>query len=744
MRILLSVSFYWERRWKLKTLNTKVIRLAASFAVIYSMLMWAQISGQELNVEVLSSFPELVTGGDALVQISGASTAPKVMINGRDVSAFFTADRNGSLIGLVDGLVNGSNALVVSVGSNQETLTLTNYPINDTLFAGPQQTPFICENEIHGLAAAIDESCSAQIITGYNYRSIDGTWKPFDSKGPRPTDIEKTTTMDGKTVPLINWYEKGIINRSAYVISLLHDPDAGPLPTPISNETGWNGKLIMSHRGGVRAGFHQGRMIGALDAERGYVGGENHNLHESLVRAGYAIAGGSLMVTATTTNHVVQAETSAKIKERFIELFGPPKFTISMGTSGGSMSQHLIAQNYPGLYDAILPWRSYADVLTFQTPLNDCNLLENYFEGADVPWTDIQKREVSGKLTYKFCTGPATSYLNLLPDNCDSSVLAAKRTEPEKWKGVRCTYQDNLVNVYGIDPETQSARSPWDNVGIQYGLRAFNDGIISFEQFVELNDDIGSHNINGVIVPGVRASSNLDALRIAYETGRLNTGQGGLRYIPILDIRGYTDGICTVMPCPPGDPTNVDVHDGYHTLVVRARLLKANGNTDNHVRIVTHEVGHRGPDSILGVVSPRAVAHVDKWLTDVLADTSNMTKAKKVAVHRPENLVDACYTATDARITDMDRCAKLFPIASDARIVAGAPLSNDILKCTLKPVRLNDYPASLSSAQFGDLQRIFPEGVCDWSKPGIGQVPIAGTWAFYTGHAEVSYLRPAE
>ena len=67
-----------------------------------------------------------------------------------------------------------------------------------------------------------------------------------------------------------------------------------------------------------RAGFHQGRTIGTLDPERGYVGGENNNLHESLIRAGYALAGGSLMVTATTTNHVVQAETSAKIKERFL------------------------------------------------------------------------------------------------------------------------------------------------------------------------------------------------------------------------------------------------------------------------------------------------------------------------------------------------------------------------------------------------------------------------------------------
>ena len=723
-------------------MNRKALRLATSFAVIYGGLTGAQVWGQGLSIEVLSSFRELVTGGDALVKITGASTAPNVTVDGRDVSAAFVADGNSGWIGLIDGLVDGDSALAVSAGGSQATLTLTNHPINGTLFAGPQQTPFVCENETHGLVPATDESCATPTMTGYNYRSTDGTWKPFDPSGPRPTDIDKTTTMDGKTVPLINWYEKGIINRSAYVISLLHDPAAGPLPTPTSNETGWNGKLIMSHRGGVRAGFHQGRTIGTLDPERGYVGGENNNLHESLIRAGYAMAGGSLMVTATTTNHVVQAETAAKIKERFIELFSPPKFTISMGTSGGSMSQHLIAQNYPGLYDAILPWRSYSDVLTFQTPLNDCNLLEQYFEETDVPWTDVQKREVSGKLTYGYCTRPATGFPNLSPDNCDSSVQDAKTSDPEKWKEVRCTYQDNLVNVYGIDPEIGRARSPWDNVGVQYGLLAFNDGIISFDQFAELNARIGGHDINGVIVPGQRARANPDAVRIAYETGRLNTGQGGLRNIPVLDVRGYTDGICTVAPCPPRDPTNVDVHDGYHTLVVRARLLKANGHTENHVRIVIHEVGHRGPDSVLGIVSPQAVAHVDRWLTDILADGSDTPQAQKVAAHRPADFVDACYTAADAQITAMDVCAELFPIASDARLVAGAPLANDVLKCTLKPVAPNDYMVNMSAEQLGALRRIFADGVCDWSRPGVGQVPLAGTWAFYTGNAEVRYLRP--
>ena len=417
-------------------MNRKALRLATSFAVIYGGLTGAQVWGQGLSIEVLSSFRELVTGGDALVKITGASTAPNVTVDGRDVSAAFVADGNSGWIGLIDGLVDGDSALAVSAGGSQATLTLTNHPINGTLFAGPQQTPFVCENETHGLVPATDESCATPTMTGYNYRSTDGTWKPFDPSGPRPTDIDKTTTMDGKTVPLINWYEKGIINRSAYVISLLHDPAAGPLPTPTSNETGWNGKLIMSHRGGVRAGFHQGRTIGTLDPERGYVGGENNNLHESLIRAGYAMAGGSLMVTATTTNHVVQAETAAKIKERFIELFSPRNSPSAWGPRAArchSISSPRItrASTTPSCRGAAI-----RDVLTFQTPLNDCNLLEQYFEETDVPWTDVQKREVSGKLTYGYCTRPATAFRTCRPTTATRRSKMPRR--PILRSGRRC------------------------------------------------------------------------------------------------------------------------------------------------------------------------------------------------------------------------------------------------------------------------------------------------------------------
>ena len=98
--------------------------------------------------------------------------------------------------------------------------------------------------------------------------------------------------------------------------------------------------------------------------------------------------------------------------------------------------------------------------------------------------------------------------------------------DPElKAKGVRCTFQDNLVNVFGNDPKTGFARSPFDNVGVQYGLQALNDGKITFDQFVDINSRVGGLDINGKIVPQRMVGDPL-ALRRAYETGRVNAGDG--------------------------------------------------------------------------------------------------------------------------------------------------------------------------------------------------------------------------
>jgi Tannase-like family of unknown function (DUF6351) len=738
-------------------LTTSVSRLAsiALIGVLASLggaarTAWAQTA---LSIEVLSSRPDLVTGGDALVRIL-APEAPKVMVGVDDVSGVFRPDQKGGWIGLIERLNDDGNQLVAKAGGKEASLTLVNHPVNGTLFAGPQQAPFICENESHGLASSDDSSCAAQKAIQYLYRNKSGEWKPFDPKAARPADLAITKTTDGKEVPLIVRQEKGVINRSAYLINILHDPTAGPLPTATtaSSASGWNGKLIYSFGGGVQANYHMGRGLGGMTGTDGKFSIEDlgGGFLDYFITRGYAVAAGSLNVMGTNNDDVKSAETVAKIKEHFIEEFGPPMFTIGHGASGGSMQQHMIGNNYPGLLDGIMPARSYPDTMSFLQPIYDCELLEHVFDTSSNTWTTEQKGAVAGKY-WGYCVSNGTRYPNARPGNCDAAVKNQVANDPQlKAKGVRCTYQDNLVNVFGIDPKTGFARNPFDNVGVQYGLHALNEGKISFEQFIEVNARVGGLDIDGKVVPQ-RMVGDPGALRRAYESGRVNSADGGLASIPIVDIRSYVDAA----PPPPFDALkDVDVHDGYHSAVTRARLIKANGNAANHVMITVASLGRvqadtRTAGSPLTRISGEALASLDKWLTNIANDKSDQPKAKKIAANKPADFVDACYPTVAGprvgaieKVTDLERCKKLFPFAGDARLAAGAPATDDVFKCALKPVDLADYKIAPTAERLAQLKQAFPDGVCDYGKPGVEQARLAGTWVSFKGNGEFTALEP--
>ncbi|MBC7414449.1 MAG: hypothetical protein H7327_05900, partial [Herminiimonas sp.] len=67
------------------------------------------------------------------------------------------------------------------------------------------------------------------------------------------------------------------------------------------------------------------------------------------------------------------------------------------------------------------------------------------------------------------------------------------------------------------------------------------------------------------------------------------------------------------------------------------------------------------------------------------------------------------------------------------RQVAGGSVSENILKCQLKPLDTADYaPAVISAAQLARLKTVFAAGVCDWSKPGVGQQEAVSPLNFAT------------
>src|SRR5258708_4061102 len=366
----------------------------------------ATFANDDFRISTLSTKPELVSGGDVLVRIDVprkvSLQSVRVELNGRNISGTFRADAGErTLTGLVSGLRLGKNVLEASVRGKghgrSERLTLTNHPISGPIFSGSHQTPFICETEVFGLGAALDEDCSAPTKVEYLYFTTANAFRTYDPAGPRPADLARTTTIDGNIVDFIVRVETGTINRAVYQIAFLHQPGT-PLPNAWTKTPGWNGRLIYTFGGGLRASYHQGRWItgGSSGVPGASVLAANIGGVGRVLGEGYALASSTFNVNNISGNDVISARTAILVKERFIDQFGEPRYTMGFGASGGAMQQHLIAHNYPGILDGIQPGLIFPDSWTFLVTYLDCALLDDAFNKSSTPWTIAQKQSVVG------------------------------------------------------------------------------------------------------------------------------------------------------------------------------------------------------------------------------------------------------------------------------------------------------------------------------------------------------------
>ena len=682
----------------------------------------------DVSARVVSGRADTVTGGDTLIEISGAlqvlqSEHLSLWLNDQDVtSELRPVTASGARLAYLDGLADGDNPLAVRVGDESRfELTLTNFPITGPVFSGPHQEPWVCQTEEFALGPPLDGDCTAATTVNYLYRSTEPVppmppgaplpghipppgFKPYDPDAPRPADMAQTMTNDGQAIDYIVRRETGTINRGIYNIAFLHVPGE-PLPEPGKSVASWNGRLVYSFGGGCAAGYRQGLGMQVID--------------DVLLAAGYAIATSSLNVLGNNCNDVISAESMMMVREHFIEQFGEPVHTIGSGGSGGAIQQHQIAQNYPGLLDGIIPIVSYPDASTLTGAL-DCPLLATVFAGDDESWTDVQKTAVSGFATWATCETWNNAFTPALiqPHSCDAVIPAAEVYDAaSNPAGLRCDMFENIVNLIGRDTESGRALRAIDNVGIQYGLTAFNDGTISAEQFVTLNERVGGYDRDGNLVPS-RSEADLSALSAIYRSGRLNSAGGSLGSIPILDLRVYLD--------PMGD-----IHDSIRSYAMRERLIAANGHADNQIIFVLPpQVKQPGAGEM-----PDFVGIMDSWLDNIAADVAPGLVIEKVFRNRPNGFeTDVCLTAGGEMLADEisfggeGPCSALYPAAGDPKIVAGAPLAGDVLKCQLKPIDADDYVQALTESQMSRLEAVFPGGVCDFMQPGIGQQPLAGTW----------------
>src|SRR3954469_2415887 len=560
-----------------------------------------------LEINVLSTRPDLVTGGQALVSIARPAT---VRLNGSDVTGQFATRPDGRFEGLLTGLANGPDTVTASApGVRSTSLRIVNHPNGGPLFSGPQLQPWPCP------AGALDAQCNKPTAYAFQYMSTSGGgFQPYDPADP-PSDVATTTTQTGRTVPFVVRVETGWADRDQYNIAVLYDPKQ-PW-TAWDPQPAWNGKALVTQ--GAGCGNHHGATgtgpNASLDAAPDVMVGDALGL-------GFAVMAPALDNSSHNCNVALQSESVVMLKEHFVETYGPLRYTIAQGGSGGALSQLQDTNAYPGLYQGLLPSATFPDAWSSAMDSIDCPLLERYFEdptgwAPGVAWSENQVMGAEGKVSPTICHAwkevfpfyqsaepgrpPATETKGGALDlqNCglnDSQIWSESNP-----KGVRCSLQDAQVNLFGVRTQDGYAQRPAGNEGVMYGLSALKAGTISPAQFVDLNRRIGSVDINLVWTPK-RVGPDIDSVKRAYVSGAVDEATN-LDKVAIIDEAAG----------------NTDIHEEYRAFAISARLDKAHGRHDNHV--VWYGQNASFPDPLV---------LMDKWLTAVAADHTNAKLADKI------------------------------------------------------------------------------------------------------------------
>ena len=666
----------------------------------------------ELKIEAVSNRADLVSGGDVLLRVTLPRKSQGVLsVNGRAVPGALhpAADGNGYLA-LVTGLPLGRNTVSVSAGKHSERLTVTNHPISGPVFSGPHLQPWSCTTAANGLGAPLDADCNAPTLYAFFYKNkaTPPAFLPYNpATPPAASDIAMTTTDRGLTVPYIVRQETGTLNRTIYRITVLFDP-AKPW-TPWAPQPAWNGKVLYLFGAGAGLQHTQGSIAATFD--------------DNGLSRGFATAAAVMTNHGTNANAKLNAEALMMVKERLAENYGPIRYTMGSGCSGGAIQQHSIGDQYPGLLDGLLPVCSYPDTWSLAVNSHDCHVLTRYFTATSPSlWTNAADRiSILGQTSEQECPGqdgPGAFGGRWFPVTNTSCLITPPElqynptTNPH---GVRCSINSYHINEIGTRPLDGFTYQVFDNVGVQYGLKALAAGRISPAQFVDLNEKIGGLDIDGNY-QAPRTVADRKGLERMYRSGLITYGRELGKY-PIIDAR--TDD-------------NHEMHNNSEWMFTRFRLLRSNGNAANQVHWwensnVVNPTGNVSRPS--AATALRSFNLLDQWLTAIEADRSSLPHEKKVTRNKPAAARDACIVdGVEYDWTPGSICDQKFTYLGLIRMTAGGPVTNDVLKCQLKPLNRVDYNVAFTDEQWSRLQATYASGVCDYSKPGVEQSKPRAPW----------------
>jgi hypothetical protein len=759
--------------------------LAVALAGFFAAAAWANEGGSNLEIVTLSNRADLISGGDALVEVrvpkQVSLSSVRVKLNGHDITSSFKADAAArTLRGLVTGLVDGRNDLVAVDGGKgngkgdgkEVRLAITNHPIGGPVLLGSQTQPWICAtptpvaqagntpaSNASGLTTfAVDAQCNIATEFKLFYRTTtvgcstalpdpspptpaptNNCFKPY-TVGTTPPDLAMTITTAGLTVPYIVRVERGTLNRGIYDIAVLFDPTRTTPWTALSPQPQWNGKVLYSF------GASTGQPRLQFRSEQNWA-------DDSALSRGFMVVDNSLTDSLFNSNRVLNAETLMMMKEHIVDTYGEIAYLMGNGCSGGSIQQNTAASIFPGLLDGIQPSCDYPDSITTGLEVSDCVLLVNFYAGPE--WTSLmtgltqaqinaKKTAINGHLDHVGCQSWNNAFgFNNKPGNYARTLVANQTT------GALVTLAESRNNcllpaalVY--DPVTNPNGTRCGDPDLSTAVWGTTAGIPpGSTRARQTGDNVGIQYGLGALFAGAITPEEFVTLNEKIGGFDADANRRAARTtadLPALEI-AYRAGIVSsgknLGKLPIIDSRGWDeqgIHYIWRSFAERARIEEANhGNHGNQVMWRYGTGLLPATPAQFTAVTLRSLLTMDTWLSNLNVsapkDTINSVRTQaEVIFGKPATAVDFCFLTGDANFTtpvfDQAVCDAdpRLPKHASPRQVAGGPLVENILKCRLKPLNPVDYaPVTFTSAQWARLQAAFADGVCDWSERGVGQ-----------------------
>ena len=438
-------------------------------------------------------------------------------------------------------------------------------------------------------------------------------------------------------------------------------------------------------------------------------------LNQTALGQGFAVASHALDNSGHNCNIVTQAESLVVTKELVAERYGPIRYTIGTGCSGGALAQQHLANAYPGIYQGITP-------------------------GSASPTPG--RRPCSARTT-RCCA--ATS----------RTRRSGRRTPPGPPRRCAVYGHPNPTNPISYTEVIKSTRDP----SRECSGRAGEDVYIGREprrrpvRAAGLHDQRARRARRRTASPATRSttpasstasgaarracsrprSSSTSTPRSAAATSTTSTRSSGGRRT----ARRWSAPTAAVRSTPASTWTR----SRSSTCADRTPARSTTSTARTHARAAAARARHRGQPGDLarqvplvgdGTFGDESILAVDEWLAVVEQDTPRRPagaedprgarrRRRRAAVHRrcrqdvPAAQCDAVVRATRRRASrPACRSPTTRSSASSCRWTARATAS------------------TFTDAQWERLQAAFPNGVCDYTQPGTDREPTKA-WQSYQG-----------